>query len=684
MLDLTMRKLAASLFVIASALWAQTAETAYFRAVMLPTNETPATNIDANGVADIIAHVVRDSNGQIMNGTVDFLVRANFPANTNATGLHIHNGAAGAAGPVVIGTPLSGTNSVALASGANTVHVPAQVTGDNTTALTALRGLFDNPSQYYVNIHTTEFPAGAIRGQLQRAVGTVLMGVMSSDNEVPPVPVPASGMAVVVAIASLDASGTPTSGEAYLQTTYNIEDRGTFTGFHIHLGGAGVNGPVAINSSIPQGTAIDSGGTGTVGPFNVQINFDNATQLQTFANLFFNPGADYINIHTNQHAGGVMRAQLRRTDTMTFPITMNSANEVAKTSVSATAPAVITLHTLRNEDGSIAAGTVFFDVNYRFPGAAQFTGLHIHDAPAGTNGPISLPMVPTYDAAFSTDTGFGNYFNWTPGVLNLAVLEDITKNPENHYANIHTSTDAGGAARAQLAAPITAVPAVTSALASNLDKNAATVAPGGLLSLFGTNLAKVETDLSGWEGKTVPASLNGASVTIGGKPAPLLYVSNKQMNVQVPVDVGTGAQPVVVNNGIGPSASFSVNVAQVAPQIFFNPVAAVLKNADFSLVSAANPARAGDIVLVYATGLGTTTPAMPTGALAPATAVANTAPVTATVGGQDADVIYSIAAPGYVGLYQVAVRIPSGVSGNVPVVLQQGTTKSNVVNIAVQ
>src|SRR5882672_6582937 len=90
-----MRKVAASLFLFATAVCAQVADTAYFRAVMLPTNEVPATSINATGVADIIAHVVRDSSGKIINGTVDFLVRVNFATDTNAIGLHIHSGPAG-------------------------------------------------------------------------------------------------------------------------------------------------------------------------------------------------------------------------------------------------------------------------------------------------------------------------------------------------------------------------------------------------------------------------------------------------------------------------------------------------------------------------------------------------------------------------------------------------------------
>jgi len=681
-----MRKTAACLFLLLfpAALCAQTADIAYFRAVMLPSNEVPATTAQATGIADIVVHMVRDSSGQVTNGTVDFLVRANFAADTMATGLHIHSGAAGVAGPVVIGTSLSAGAPQALKADGDTVRLPVQITGESS-ALSALRDLLVNPRQYYVNIHTPDFPGGAIRGQLAPAIGTVLMGQMSAANETPPVTnATATGTAVVVALATLDANNAPLSGEVYMECTYDISDRGTFTGFHIHPGTAGNAGPAALPSSMPAGTPIDPSGAGLVGPFYTEINLANAVQVATFANLFLNPAGDYINIHTNTHGGGVMRAQLRPTDNMAFHVMMDSANETGAVTGKGTAPAIVTLHTIRNEDGSVAGGTVFFDINYRFGGPTQFTGLHIHDAGAGVNGPVSIPMVPTYDAAFSSATGFGNYWNWTPGVANLATLTDVITNPENHYVNIHTSTDGGGAARSQLAPVVSAVGTVNAVIAANLDKNATTVAPGGLISIFGTNLVKTAADLSGWVGKTLPSSLNGTNVTIGGEAAPLLYVSPTQLNAQVPVDMAPGQKNVVVTSVVGPSASFPVTVAAVAPAIFFAPVAAVLKNTDYSLVTASNPAHAGDVILVYLTGMGQTTPAIATGGLVPTGVVANTSTVTATVGGQDAAVAYSIASPGYAGLYQVALTIPTGVTGSTPVVLTQGSIKSNTIQIPVQ
>jgi uncharacterized protein (TIGR03437 family) len=105
---------------------------------------------------------------------------------------------------------------------------------------------------------------------------------------------------------------------------------------------------------------------------------------------------------------------------------------------------------------------------------------------------------------------------------------------------------------------------------------------------------------------------------------------------------------------------------------------------NYSLVSASNPAHAGDVLLVYTTGLGLTSPPGRTGALSAGDTIAQTAPVTATIGGKPASVVYSIASPGFAGLYQVAVTVPAGVTGSVALQITAGTAASNSVTIAVQ
>src|SRR5438105_5494403 len=87
-------------------------------------------------------------------------------------------------------------------------------------------------------------------------------------------------------------------------------------------------------------------------------------------------------------------------------------------------------------------------------------------------------------------------------------------------------------------------------------------------------------------------------------------------------------------------------IAAAAPAIYFDPVSgtgAILKNSNFSLVTPDNPAKAGDVVLIYLTGMGQTTPSLQTGNLQPGTALNNTVQPTVTIGGQNAAIVYSIA-----------------------------------------
>ena len=380
-----------------------------------------------------------------------------------------------------------------------------------------------------------------------------------------------------------------------------------------------------------------------------------------------------------------MRAQLRTTDTMAFPVLMSSANETAKTVESETAPAVVTLHTLRNEDGSVAAGTVFFDVNYRMPGATTFTGLHIHDAPAGVNGGITIPMVPTFDPNFTSDTGFGNYWNYTPGVLNLAILDDITQNPEYHYVNIHTSKDPGGVARAQLAPAISRAPERSAAVISaNNDKTATTVAPGGLISIYGTNLAKVATDLSGWQGRTLPFDLQWRERhhrrQARGDPLRLEHPDQRSGSR----GCAPGAQTVVVNNGVGPSASFNVTVAAAGSR---DLLLAGCRGPEECRFLAGERLEPGEDAATWSWSMPPVS-ARPLRRSPPAAWFRrlHCEDHCRDRHGRRSECDRSLLdrGPGFAGLYQVAITIPPGVSGSVPVVLTQGTAKSNTVNINVQ
>ena len=655
----------AVLFLLSVPLFSQSADSTFFRAVLLPASEVPPINNASRAVADILASAIRDSSGNIISGNIDILLRTTLPAANTITGLNLHNAPTGQTAPIALTTGLSAANSRPLQSGADLIHIPIPVA--TPAAVAILTTLLTDPTRFYLNVTSIDQANGLMRGQLQRTQSIVLLGLLDSANVTPAIDNAAAGVAQVVAIGTRDTAGNWTSGEVYVWTVNSSNDPTAINAIQIHTGAPGIAGATAITSTLPPATLPDINGSVQLGPVYTEITVTNATQVNGFTNLFVNPTSLYLDLHTTQNPNGLARAQLRPTDHATFPLTI------------AGAPMNLTVYTLRKQDGSVAAATMLCDLNLRLSGATQILGLWLHDAPAGADGPVSLKLTPD----FSTDTGFANYNTWTAPILRLDTVQDVLNNPESHYVALHTVDDPGGTARAQLG-PRPSTAAIIAALAADLDKTATTLVPGGLATVFGTALNKVPADLSGWTGTQLPTTLNGASVNIAGKLAPLIYVSPNQVNLQVPLDVPTGVQTVTVDNGTGASVAFSVNVAAAAPAIFFAPVPAILKNANFSVVTSTNPARSGDVLLVYLTGLGQTTPALTTGLIVPSNALPATRPVTATIGGRPATVVYSTASPGFTGLYQVAVTVPVGVTGSVPLQLQMGGATSNTVTIPVQ
>jgi len=697
-----MKKLAQSacllLLTLGGAL-AQQSGTKVFLALMQPQNEVPAITDTSSANVVMYFHGVVDSAGNVLSGSVDFDVQAKFSSAVTVTGLHIHNAAAGVNGPILIPTDVNGTDKSVTVDSTGRVRIQKQVQFPSTTpaiSVATIQDLLANPQNYYINIHTTVNPGGAMRGQLVPADGKVLMGFMSTKNEVPATNVNGSGIASVTVLRGVGPNGTVPLATAIFNLDYTGFDPGTiFTGFHIHNGSAGINGPVIINTGL-SGTntvTVDSTGAGNLNfvvPMS-PLDATFATEVGTVNSLFTTPNQQYINIHTTTFPGGVMRDQMRATQSIQFPVNMSPANESpAIAGLTASGPSQVSLFVVRNDDGTVKGGMVLYDVNYRnFPANTTITGLHIHQGAAGANGGIVIQSgVDANAGKVVTDTGSGNimkFFNVTTDA-GVAALNGIVANPNAYYVNLHTTVNPGGAMRDQLAAAM-GKPAIT-----GISSNASTItaaAPGSVIAIYGTNLGPIGSDLSGFGNiSALATALDGVTVTVGGVKAPVYYVGPGQINVQVPLEVAAGQQPVVVTTGAG-SVTSTLTVASVAPSIFLidaNGTAAIVKNADFSVVGPANKAKAGDILVIYLTGLGQTTPAVQTGTLVqpPSGGFNDTPAVTVTIGGQNAPVTYSIASPGFAGLYQIAVTVPSGVTGSVPLVVTSGTTKSNSVNIALQ
>lgn len=140
--------------------------TVVFTAQLSPANEVPpVTNGDANasGTATItFNNLTYRSSGEVEAGTVDFQVSlSGFPVATQVTGAHVHQGAPGIAGAIVIDTGLAAAGGMTLVTGSGTIsRTGIAVDGDIVDALIA------NPAGYYFNVHTTANTGGAIRGQL--------------------------------------------------------------------------------------------------------------------------------------------------------------------------------------------------------------------------------------------------------------------------------------------------------------------------------------------------------------------------------------------------------------------------------------------------------------------------------------------------------------------------------------
>jgi hypothetical protein len=144
---------------------------ARFTAILLPSNEVPpVTNADAtaSGTMQMTMTVTRDTANNITGATYDFQVNVTgFPANTTLTGAHIHNAPALANAGIVVGLPLTPTDT-AVPSGQTAFTKTGVSANVAANAATVAQNIFNNPAGNYFNVHTTLNTPGAIRGQLVR------------------------------------------------------------------------------------------------------------------------------------------------------------------------------------------------------------------------------------------------------------------------------------------------------------------------------------------------------------------------------------------------------------------------------------------------------------------------------------------------------------------------------------
>jgi uncharacterized protein (TIGR03437 family) len=154
----------------------------------------------------------------------------------------------------------------------------------------------------------------------------------------------------------------------------------------------------------------------------------------------------------------------------------------------------------------------------------------------------------------------------------------------------------------------------------------------------------------------LPRVLGGVSVQIGGRPAPIESVSSTGAVVQVPWESICGPASVVVQDHGRILNTISVEIRPSSPGVF------AVTHANGTPTDSAHPARAGELVVAYATGLGATLVPQTDGEAPLGHAVAMKYPIGAVLGGLLANVVWSGLTPGFVGLQQVNLRVPAGVS----------------------
>ena len=285
-----------------------------------------------------------------------------------------------------------------------------------------------------------------------------------------------------------------------------------------------------------------------------------------------------------------------------------------------------------------------------------------------------------------TATGGGQWTGtWTPrtaAAQTTATVKAVTTNA------VMGMLELSGSVAASTATPIVGAGGIV-----NAASYAPTIAPGPLIAIYGSNFGGATNVASS---APFPALLGNTQVLLGGRPMPLYFTSSGQIDAVVPYDIAPNSvQQVIVQNGTAVSQPETVTVSAAQPGVFSQnssgtgpgSILGQKPGGIAALNTAANPASAGDALLIFCTGLGTVSPLVPAGAAAPAGTLSYTDnPVTVTVGGKDAQVLFAGLAPGFVALYQVNVLVPPGITAgpSVPVVVTAAGASNAPVTVAIQ
>jgi uncharacterized protein (TIGR03437 family) len=301
-------------------------------------------------------------------------------------------------------------------------------------------------------------------------------------------------------------------------------------------------------------------------------------------------------------------------------------------------------------------------------------------------------------AASATTTSGGNWLSVTPASGAAPGTLSVAANPTGlgagRYLGAITVVSTGAAATPQTIAVelLVAAPKINSPGGVTNAATAGTygISPGGLISIYGTNMA---TAVSAAVSFPLPDQLGTTVLKTGPFRAKLLYVSPTQINAQVPIELtSTSAQVIVSASGVD-SDPVALSVLPFDPGLFTTTSqpggpAAALRASDYKLITPTSPAARGSAIILYGTGMGAVSPSVVSGqpgsTQEPLNRTVGTPEV--QIGGRPAQVLFSGLAPGFAGLYQLNVIIPSDAppGDGVPVVVGIGGRGSNAATLAVR
>lgn len=348
-------------------------------------NEVPRVDTVANGRAAITVNTV--------SGAI--VVQAQVSGLDGANAAHVHDGFAGANGPVLVGLTQDGSD-------------PGRWFVEDGLLNGAGIDAF-NAGGLYVNVHSPDNPGGELRGQIIPDGIELLVTELSGDEEVPAVTSAASGTAFL----------THDTVAGLITINVNTRNLPDASAAHLHGAFGGLNGGVEI------GLMQDAGDTSR---WFIESELLSAAQATALA-----AGATYVNVHTPANPGGEIRGQVIPDGIHFATGRLEGSQEVPPVASAAGGTFAVT----------VDPNTSTLQVHANTTGADDAVAAHLHDAYAGVNGGIAIGLA--QDPSEMS--------RWSATDIALTVDQLAAFLAGRFYVNVHTPANPGGEIRGQVAPP---------------------------------------------------------------------------------------------------------------------------------------------------------------------------------------------------------------------------------------